>query len=70
LYEDGETLSSSIFPEKYASQKGGGTCKTIWDHFQYTLGRNPDNEFLGTRNLQKEGEPYEWMTFKEANTVI
>ena len=25
---------------------------------------------MGTRNQQKEGEPYEWMTFKEANTVI
>lgn len=35
-------------------------CYTLWEIYQRTVKRFPDRQFLGTRNLAKEGAPYEW----------
>ena len=41
--------------------------QTLWEYFQRTLKRIPNHKFLGTR---KAGEGYEWMTFREAASVV
>lgn len=33
--------------------------------FERTMKRVPNHRFLGTRNNEKEGRPYEWKTFRE-----
>lgn len=45
-------------------------CKTIWELFQKTVKRIPNNRFLGTRNPNKEGRPYEWKTFRETYDLM
>ena len=42
-------------------------CTTLWDYFQRTLRRIPNNKFLGTRQT---GTGYEWTTFREAANAI
>ena len=32
--------------------------------------KDPDHAFLGTRNQQKEGEPYEWLSFRNTADMI
>jgi long-subunit acyl-CoA synthetase (AMP-forming) len=32
--------------------------------------KDPDHEFLGTRNQLKEGEPYEWLSFRNTEDMI
>ena len=44
-------------------------CETILDCFEYSVKRVPNRQFLGTRNLNKEGKPYEWKTFKEVSEL-
>ncbi|CDW90135.1 long-chain-fatty-acid--ligase 5 [Stylonychia lemnae] len=39
--------------------------KTIYDLTQYALRKYPNNKFLGTRNSQIDGKPYEWLTYRE-----
>lgn len=40
-------------------------CKTIFELYKKGLKRHGKNNFLGTRNNDKEGRPYEWKTFNE-----
>jgi len=32
--------------------------------------KDPEHEFLGTRNQQIEGEPYEWISFRNTADMI
>jgi hypothetical protein len=41
--------------------------QTLWEYFQRTLKRIPNHKFLGTRKAAAE---YEWITFREAATVV
>lgn len=36
---------------------------TIWEGFENTVKRFGNRQFLGTRNKNKQGGPYEWKTF-------
>lgn len=40
-------------------------CKTLWELFSQTVKERNDRRFLGTRNKDKEGRPYEWKSFRE-----
>ena len=40
-------------------------CKTIWDLFQRSVRKFHSKRFLGTRNPNKEGKPYEWKTYRQ-----
>ena len=51
-------------PEALAPSELFG-CKTIWELYQRTMKKFPNNQFLGTRNQAKEGAPYEWKTYRE-----
>jgi hypothetical protein len=48
---------------KFPSEVNG--CKTLWEGFQRTVKRIPNHKFLGTRNQEKPGKPYEWKTWRE-----
>eukprot|EP00347_Sterkiella_histriomuscorum_P022663 403337627 len=39
--------------------------QTILDLFNYALKKFPNHKFLGTRNQDKQGAPYEWKTYRE-----
>jgi hypothetical protein len=45
-------------------------CKTIWEIFEKSVKDRPDNKFLGTRNAEKEGKPYEFKTYKEIYEIV
>jgi long-chain acyl-CoA synthetase len=44
--------------------------KTVWDAFQRSVKKFPNNDFLGTRNDKKEGRPYEWKTWKQVDEIV
>jgi long-chain acyl-CoA synthetase len=44
-------------------------CKTLWEGFTYALNKFPSEKFLGTRNKDKDGLPYEWKTFHEVGVL-
>eukprot|EP00347_Sterkiella_histriomuscorum_P005970 403354567 len=51
-------------PDELAPKEYNG-LKTIWDAYERTVRRIPNNQHLGTRNYYKEGAPYEWKTYGE-----
>ena len=42
----------------------------IWEAFERSHKRIPNSRFLGTRNPNKEGKPYEWKTFAEVRELL
>ena len=38
---------------------------TILDLFDFAIKRYPNHKFLGTRNINVAGKPYEWKTYRE-----
>lgn len=40
-------------------------CSTVPELFQKVVRKFPNRQFLGTRNLNIEGKPYEWKTYRE-----
>jgi long-chain acyl-CoA synthetase len=42
---------------------------TVLDAFRKTVKRIPNHEYLGTRNPDLEGRPYEWMTWQEVHDL-
>jgi hypothetical protein len=53
-----------LYPAEY---KGS---KTLWEMYQKTVKRVPNAKFLGTRNNDKEGRPYEWKTYREVYDLM
>ena len=49
-------------PDSFNVEETGKS--SLWEVFVDTVTKNPDKNFLGTRNGQKEGAPYEWVSFK------
>jgi long-chain acyl-CoA synthetase len=43
---------------------------TIAKAWRRTVGRIPDNHFLGTRDAATEGKPYKWRTFAEVGKEV
>jgi hypothetical protein len=44
-------------------------CTTLNAGFAQTVARLPEENFLGTRNKDLPGMPYEWKTFKQIDTL-
>lgn len=43
---------------------------TLWQCFERQVKKNPDSNFLGSRDPQREGKPYVWKTFNEINDYV
>ena len=62
------TCHSSIKNKDHPAELDSGVyegCHTIYEAYVRTVKRIPNHKQLGSRNLAKEGQPYEWLTFKE-----
>ena len=44
-------------------------CRTLDAGFRKTVETMPDERFLGTRNKDIEGKPYEWKTYAEIDHI-
>jgi len=56
-------IQNKDHPDKYADGTFKG-CQTLDQAIKYALNHHPNENFLGTRQKDKEGMPYEWKTYK------
>lgn len=43
---------------------------TIWDAFKQTALRQPNHDFVGSRDPSQEGSPYVWKTWNQVETIV
>jgi hypothetical protein len=61
-------IANKDHPDEVTPAECNG-CRTLDAGFRKTVERMGDEQFLGTRNKDKEGKPYEWKTYAEIDEL-